>query len=1649
MQPRADQIDSILAAAVEMESEAERRQYLDKACAGDLELKRRLEQLIENHFQAGSFLESPALGLPLHSAGEGIAVRGNATVDESAHEAAGAMIGPYKLFEEIGEGGMGAVWMAQQTEPVKRAVALKLIKLGMNSKQVLARFEVERQALALMDHPNIAKVLDAGTSASGRPYFVMELVKGVPITKYCDEHRLTPKQRLELFVPVCLAVQHAHQKGIIHRDIKPSNILIAQYDGRPAPKVIDFGVAKATGQQLTDKTLMTGFGSVVGTLEYMSPEQAELNQLDIDTRSDIYSLGVVLYELLTGSTPLSKKRLKEAAFAEVLRIIREEEPQKPSTRLSHSTDSLPSVSAQRRMEPAKLTKLVRGELDWIVMKALEKDRNRRYETANGFAMDVQRYLADEPVLACPPSAAYRLRKFVRRNKTRVVSTGVTMVALFLVAGAFGWSVWREKKAAHEQVVRDTALDVSVENALNEAVAFAHDAKIPEFGAAMERAEKLLKAAGRDKFPPRLLELQNELAVARQLEDIATHPKTEEFFWGHEPDAAYAKAFADAGIDLTVIPAADAVRRIRALSIRRELVRALDRWSFMRHRSETHGGGAKTGPDWKQLLEIAAAADLDSDQMRTQIREALRLGDRKTLVSRAAVADVRQLPVESLVLLSSAVYESGDKDDAMALARRAVLVQPDDFWLNAYLGWWCLVAQPPQYDQAIVYNTACRAIRPRHVPSLMNIGDAHKALGHTDKAIAIYSQAIEIDPSSALALNQRAVIYGESGQYEKAIADLNKAIELSPNYVTALHNRGVNFREAHEYDKALADLNKALELDSRDAYGWSERGRVFSELHQPDKAVADCFKALELEPNNWKARYTRGRAYNELRQYDNAVADLTRAIELAPTELAPRCDRALAYDRLHQYDKAIADLNKAIELDPKNAATWNNLGAHHCDLHQYDKAIADLNKAIELDPKNAAAWSNRGSVYNELHQYDKALTECCQAIELDPKNASAWNNRGYAFIGLHQNEKAVADLNKAIELDPKYSMAWNNRASVYVDLGQYDRAIADCFKAIELDPENVPALSNRGGLYALLGQYDKALSDCSKAIELDPKNAAAWSIRALTYYKLHQYDKAIVDLNKAIELDPNYAAAWSNRGSTYADLGQYDKAIADCSQAIELDPKDSKHWNKRGCAYGGLGQWDKAIADFNKAIALNPKHAVAWSNRGWLYSGLHQYYRAIADCSQAIELDPKNPAAWNNRGAAYAKLRQFDKAISDCDKAIELDPNDTAGWTNRGAAYLQLNQIDKAIADLTKAIELDAKNSTARAIRAEAHKQLKQYEKAVADLTKAIELDPMNPVLWNNRGSVYTDLKQFDKAIVDLTRAIELDPKTWALWNNRALAFHGLHLYDKAIADYSKALERDAKRAAAWNNRGLTYVALKQYDKAIADYSKVIDLAPKNPEVWNNRGTAYAELGQWQNAASDLAKATELQKNNLSAWYGRAVLSAKLGDNKAYRQMCGAMLDSFRGAPPEDVRLVGWACAMGPENGVDSDRLVELAEKLASQNPKSRSDQTIFGAALYRAGRFEDAERRLNQAVALPADPFQPTEYTWFFLAMAHQRLGHAKEAREWLEKTQKQTEKAKDVDVPWNRHLTLELLRGEAEALLGIKEKKEPGDKGQQTEKKQ
>ena len=453
------QVEALFDAARNLAGPLARRAFLDQACLNDPGLRAKVEALLAAEAEAEKFFNDAALSVVFTVDGSqetaAKIIPPETGAKEGIPDVSGTRIGRYKLLQRIGEGGGGVVYMAEQEEPVRRRVAFKIIKLGMDTRSVIARFEAERQALAMMDHPNIARVLDAGATDTGRPYFVMELVRGVKITDYCDKNQLDTRRRLDLFIQICHAIQHAHQKGIIHRDIKPSNILVTLHDGVPVPKVIDFGIAKATEVRLTDKTLFTGYEQIIGTPAYMSPEQAEMSGLDIDTRSDIYSLGVLLYELLTGRTPFDPRKLLQHGLEEMRRTLREQEPQRPSTMLTTLQGAeLTTTAEHRQAEPPKLISLLRGDLDWIVMKALEKDRRRRYETASGLAMDINRYLNNEPVMARPPSRVYQFQKLVHRNQVVFAATGAVAIALIIGLGTSTWLFFEERAARQRAVAAE-------------------------------------------------------------------------------------------------------------------------------------------------------------------------------------------------------------------------------------------------------------------------------------------------------------------------------------------------------------------------------------------------------------------------------------------------------------------------------------------------------------------------------------------------------------------------------------------------------------------------------------------------------------------------------------------------------------------------------------------------------------------------------------------------------------------------------------------------------------------------------------------------------------------------------------------------------------------------------------------------------------------------------------------------------------------------------------------------------------------------------------------------------------------------------------------------------------------------------------------
>jgi tetratricopeptide (TPR) repeat protein len=793
----------------------------------------------------------------------------------------------------------------------------------MDSRHVLARFEQERQALALMDHPNIAKVLDGGQTEQGRPFFVMEYVKGVPITRYCDEARLTVKERLALFVPVCQAVQHAHQKGIIHRDLKPSNILVCLYDGRPVPKVIDFGLAKALHQPLTEHTLHTGHGVLLGTPLYMSPEQAELNNLDVDTRADVYSLGVLLYELLTGTTPLERRQLKEAAWQEVVRLIREAEPPRPSTRLSESRGSLPSVSAQRQTEPARLTRLVRGELDWIVMKALEKDRSRRYETANGLARDVERYLHEEPVEACPPGAGYRLRKVARKYRKPLAAAAAFLLLLLLAAGLTTWQAVRlaraERDAAQrerDEVMRQARVAREVQEALAQAAALRDQANWAEAQALVRRAEALLEAGPADgDVAGRVRDLRRELdqeekdrRMIQALEEIRL--RQAEVKGGHfdrEGSAPrYAEAFRGYGLDVEALPAGQAAARLRRSPIREQLLAALDDWAL---RAKRPGLGRE---------KLRAAADgADDNPWRRALRDAVDRNDAGRLREMAGDAQALTQPPAVLVALGEALSRgAGLYEEAAALLRQAQRLHPGDFWINQELAFALQHMRPPRHEEAVGYHRGALALRPNSPGVYVNLGIALWAQGDLSGAIACYRQAIALAPNYAGAHNNLGLALNDQGDRASAIAHYRQAIALDPKLVQPHFNLGIALKAAGDLPGAIAAYRKAIDLDPKYAQAHHNLGVALGRRGDRAGAVASLRMAVELDPKCAGDHYDLGNAL--LRQGDRAgaIASFRQAVALDPKYAEAHCNLGQALKAQGELAAALAALQTGHELGSK-------------------------------------------------------------------------------------------------------------------------------------------------------------------------------------------------------------------------------------------------------------------------------------------------------------------------------------------------------------------------------------------------------------------------------------------------------------------------------------------------------------------------------------------------------------------------------------------------------------------------------------------------------------------------------------------------------------------------------------------------------------
>ena len=934
---------------------AERAAYLGRVCADQPELRRRLEALLAGNALSRHPLDQPPSHPP--AAADATLTLGNPAATGNfqpapSTETEGAIVaGRYKLRQQIGEGGMGTVWMADQTEPVKRKVAVKLIRVERGqSKTILARFEAERQAIALMDHPHIARLLDAGTTGTGSPFFVMELVKGTPLNDFCDQHKLTIAERLNLFTQICSAVQHAHQKGIIHRDLKPGNILVESHDGKPVPKVIDFGLAKATtGLQLGEQSMFTAFGSVMGTPLYMAPEQASFNAVDVDTRADVYALGVILYELLTGTTPLTKETMKKAALDEMLRLVREQEAPTPSSRLS-SADSTPSVAGNRQIEPAKLGRFVKGELDWIVMKALAKDRDRRYETANGFARDIERFLNHEPVQAGPPSASYRFKKFVQRNRGQVIAASLVLLAL--VGGAVGTTVGliEAKKQTERAQIQEAEARKQERIAKEEATAK---------GIALD-AEKAAKA----EAEANLKQAKDNLAFATKGNEILGS-----VFAGLDPNANYS----------TVAELRDALK-----ANLRKAVAELDGTAI----GDPLVVAAMQNSLGLSLLGLGEFEQAITLFARARETRTARLGandpDTLTTMSNMAAGYREAGKRDRALLLYEETYKrmkaniGADHPDTIATMNNLAGSYRDDGKLDLAL---------PLYKEAFELIKAKRGADDQGtLVSMGNLADCYRTAGQLELALPLLEESFKLkmvkfgadDPSTLASRSNLALGYLDAGKLDRALPLLEENFKLSkpklgadhPGTLTSMHNLALGYRVAGKLDRALPLYEETLKLKkTKIGADHPETLTTMNSLALSYQAAGKLDLALPLLEEMVKLRKTKIGA-----DHPDTLASMNKLA--AGYQDAGKLDLALPlYEESFKLRKANVGADH-----PDTLTSMNNLAVCYWLMERLDKSVPLFEELLSLREKKHGrqhsntqiAVANLGVNYKDAGRLVEAL-----------------------------------------------------------------------------------------------------------------------------------------------------------------------------------------------------------------------------------------------------------------------------------------------------------------------------------------------------------------------------------------------------------------------------------------------------------------------------------------------------------------------------------------------------------------------------------------------------------------------------------------------------------------------------------------------------
>jgi WD40 repeat protein/serine/threonine protein kinase len=1531
--------------------------YLDEACGGDAEVRARVNQLLRAHRAMGNI---PGASPP------------GATVDEvTAAEGPGAPFGPYKLLEEIGEGGFAVVYLAEQTQPVRRKVAVKVLKPGMATRQVVARFEAERQALAIMDHPNIAKVFDAGATPTGRPFFVMELVRGTPITEFCDANQLPPRQRLELFATVCQAVQHAHQKGIIHRDIKPTNVLVSRHDTTPVVKVIDFGVAKALGQELTEKTLFTGIAQMIGTPLYMSPEQAGMSDLDIDTRTDVYSLGVLLYELLTGTTPFTQERFKKAGYDEIRRIIHEEEPPRPSTRLADSKDTLASISARRHTEPARLTRLVRGELDWITMKCLEKDRNRRYATANELAADLQRYLADQPVQACPPSAPYRLRKFARRNKVALVTATLISAALVTAVAVLAISnvritqetnqkenalqqAWASETEANLQksIAQENAATAKTQRGIaveNEKTAKANEvlARRRLYAAQMNLAQ----LASEQGQPARVLELLEGQRPKFDQEDLRRFEWY--YLWGlghrgyrktlragpggvlflaYSPDGkTLASGSGDgAGISVGTVRLWHAVTGERTLPCSSSTIWAV---AF--------------SPDGKTLAaadrdKVVRLWDVDTGQERatfTGHTDAVRCvafsPDGKTLASGSADSCVK---LWDLATGQARTYDQGDGVVSLAFS-------PDGKTLaSADLG------------QGKVKLWACDGATLRERARLK--ADGGPAIAFSPDGTTLATACLQLKLWDVATGAERVSLDGRTG--------IIHAVAFSPDGKTLAS--GGNDRTIKLWDLATRQARTLR----------AHRSPILSITYSPDGTTL-----------------ASGGEDGTVTLWDGSASPppdvLTHKGAVNYLSFSPTGDALFA-----------GGLFPTTIWDPATGGQRATLPMQSSDPFLIPWATTLM--AVSPDGKTLAyVQDNTIRFWDAAAKRERGKVQCLANFV----SALAFSPDGKTFASA-SSWPITIQLWDVAKLRPKISfqsfrsvvssMAFSPDGTTLATGIQFGRVVL-------WDPAT-------GTEKAILQGYEGAWSRATVAFSRDGKTLATANNRGL----VRLWDVATARQFASLKghTDDVRSLAFFPDGETLA-TGSDDGTV--------------KLWDV------ATGQEKVTLPGHLPgfvAIAISPNGNILASGSG---DGIVRLWRAsthadaLARQTEDDRSDPDSPRAqkeagdrlWTN-GQNQGGEQAYRQAIAQLEKRLATSPNSSDDRRALAVAYDALGSLLAAAGRLPEAEQ--ARRQTRLVIEPLAadpsamvlyitdlfRSQLGlgrlleaagRHPEAEAAFSRAIELSPQAPEAWFGRAYVHTKAGQYDKALADYSKVVELKPDDAAAWNN--LGHCDLELGDpgKAMEHFSKAIALDPTDALHWLNRGRVHAMLGKREEAWADINKAIELKPNDPEYLFQRAQLRLQQGEWDLAADEFSAVIKRMAGAPGAWLayrGRAVAYSQSGWFAAAQADYEKALELLKLAPQsaEARNNLAWFLATCPDASFrDPARAVELANKAVELAPKEGTFWNTLGVAQFRAGDFKAAVDALNKSMELrnggDADD-------WFFLAMARWQQGDKIEGQKWYDK---------------------------------------------------